>query len=344
MKLLHLTFHKGTELDIEYVFKKLGHDVTPCILDDGETDPISTATVQSKIYEVTHDRAEKAWNKNKEYYESFDGIITSDTCPVSRVFLQNNWSKLLIIWICNRFDYAIQHEIIDPEFYSLLRDIPNRKNVYIIGNAIIEQIYAKQIKNVDVGNLVIKPLGKNSISENMFKTYNETDNEIFYIPPYHNETKLMNLSQKLHSIGINNRRERFPNHISDLLEYKGCICIPYAWSTIVFFERLQLGLVTFIPTIRFLIELFHSGNWWFQPPFNIHYPQHLVLSEWYCQEHENLFVFFDSWDDLTDKIKNTNYIEKTEIILDFAKKHENDVLSKWNGIIDDYTKNNLEGV
>jgi hypothetical protein len=336
MKLLHLTFHKGTELDIEYIFKKLGHDVTPGILDDGETNPISTPTVQSKIYEVTHDRAQKAWNKNKDYYNSFDGIITSDTCPVSRVFLQNNWSKLLIIWISNRFDYAIKPEFMDPEFYALLRDIPKRRNVYIFGNTMIEHLYAKQIKNVDVASFIIRPLGKNSISENKFKTYNENDNEIFYIPPYHNETKLLNLSEKLHSLGINNRCERFPNHISDLLEYKACICIPYAWSTIVFFERLQLGLLTFIPTPRFLIELFHTGNWWFQPPFNIQYPQHLILSEWYCPEHENLFVFFDSWDDLVYKIKNTNYTEKTEIILNYAKQHENDVLTKWNSIIEHY--------
>ena len=228
----------------------------------------------------------------------------------------------------------------NPEFYQLLRDIPNRKNTYIFGNAVIENIYSTHLKNVDVGDFIIKPLGKNNISENMRKQYGENDKEIFYIPPYHNETKLLNLSEKLHSLGIDNKCERFPNHISDLLEYKGVVCIPYAWSTIVFFERLQLGLVTFIPTIRFLVELFSEGNGWFQPPFHISQPEFLVLSEWYCEEHQELFVFFDSWDDLTLKIKTTNYQEKTDIIMNFAKKHEETVLGKWESIITHYTINN----
>jgi len=334
MKLLHLTFHKGCELDIEYVFSKLGHDLSVMQFDDGETDLILHVR-----YEITHDKAQKCWNKYADYFNTFDGIITSDTCPNSRVFLQNNWKKLLIIWICNRFDYAIQPEYRDPEFYQLLRDIPNRPNTYIFGNTRIESLYCEQIKNVKISDFVIKPLGKNLISENMVQTY-ENGSEVFYVPPYHNETKLMDLSAKLTSLGIPNKCERFPNHISDLLEYKGGIYMPYAWSTIVFFERLQLGLVTFIPTIRFLMQLFSKGDGWFQPPFHPKQPENLQLSEWYCPEHKDIFVFFDSWEDLVDKVKTTNYKEMTQKVLDFAKKHEIETLSRWKSIIDDYTTRN----
>jgi hypothetical protein len=333
MKFLHLTFHKGCELEIEYAFNKLGHDVTVMRFDDGETEPFGTPTQQTKLYEVTHERAEKSWNKYREYYESFDAIITSDTCPVSRTFLQNGWKKPLLIWICNRFDYSILPERYDPEFYQLLRDIPNRPNVRIFGNAVIENLYSTQFKNVDVGDFIIKPIGKNMESRELTKTYDSNDRNIFYIPPYHNETKLMNLSDVLTKLGIENRCERFPNHISELLEYKGVVCIPYAWSTIVFFERLQLGLVTFIPTQRFLIELFRQGNWWFQPPFNINNPEALVISEWYCLEHADLFVFFDSWIDLMKKINVTNYEAKTKTILDFARRHEEESLARWKLVI-----------
>jgi hypothetical protein len=356
--------------------------------DDGETEPFGTPFVQSKIYEVTHDRAQKSWNKYKDYYNSFDAILTSDTCPVSRTFLQNGWTKPLIIWICNRFDYAmlpekcdpslfellinttklfdvalenksgaldnqlktilseinnrahlyLSPERYDPEFYELLRDIPNRPNVRIFGNAVIENIYSTHIKQVDVGDFIIKPIGKNMESKDKTKTYGPDDRNIFYIPPYHNETKLLNLSDKLTSLGIENRCERFPNHISELLEYKGVVCIPYAWSTIVFFERLQLGLVTFIPTPKFLIELFHQGNWWFQPPFNINQPELLVLSEWYCPDHKDLFVFFDSWTDLLEKTVGINYEAKTNTILDFARRHETECLLRWSDVISSVTQ------
>ena len=336
MRLLHITFHKGCELEIEYVFKRLGHDLEVMYFDDG----ISKG---EDLYKIDHNRAQRCWEKYKDYFHTFDGIITSDTCPTSRPFLQNNWSKLLIIWICNRFDYAIQPEFMDPEFYRLLRDIPKRKNVFIIGNSKIEPIYCKQIKQVDVGDFIIKPIGKNLLSDDNHQTY-EHSNEEFYIPPYHNETKLMDLSLHLQRLGIPNRCERFENHISELLCYKGIVSIPYAWSTIALFERLQLGLVTFIPTVRFLMELFTLGapNGWFQPPFSSYVPSEfqpeaLSLSEWYCEENKDLFIFFDTWEDLQEKVKTTDFNKKTETILLFAKEHHDEMLARWKYVIDMYT-------
>ena len=127
MRLLHITFHKGCHLEIEYVFKKLGHEIEVMYFDDG-------VSKGSDLYKIDHKLAQRCWDKYKDYFNTFDGIITSDTCPTSRPFLQNNWSKLLIIWICNRFDYEIKPEKDDPEFYQLLREIPNRKNVFILGD------------------------------------------------------------------------------------------------------------------------------------------------------------------------------------------------------------------
>lgn len=328
MKLLHLTFHVGCELEIEYVFNKQGHEITSMKFDDGF----------NKINEITHKQSQELWKKNKEYFNTFDGIITSYPCSLSRTFLQNNWSKLLIIWVCNRFDYSIQPEFLDPEFYSLLRSIKDRKNVYIFGNTFIENIYSVNVKNVDIGNFIIKPLGKNKISDFMYKTYSDDEADMFYVPPYQNETVLLNLSEKLESLGIENKCEKFKDHISELLGYKGIICIPYAWSTIAFFERLQLGLVTFIPSELFLIELFKEGKYWFQPPFHIDHPELLQVSEWYATEHRDLMVYFDSWNDLKLKIKNTNYQEKTKTILNYARMHEKETLERWNHVINDYLR------
>ena len=333
MRLLHITFHKGCHLEIEYVFKKLGHDLEVMYFDDG-------VTKGNDLYKIDHDRAQNCWDKYQEYFHTFDGIITSDTGPTCRPFLQNNWSKLLMIWICNRFDYEIQPETIDPEFYRLLRDIPNRKNVFIFGYSMIEPIYSRQFKNVDIGRFIIKPIGKNLISDDKRQTYKCED--IFYVPSYHNETNLMNLSEHLTTLGIQNKCERF-NHISELLIYKGIICIPYAWSTFALFERMQHGIVTFIPTIRFLMELFTRGapNGWFQPPFHSYMPEYfqpelLSLSEWYCEENKDLFVYFDTWDDLQEKVKTIDFIKKTETILLFAKEHQDEMLGRWKQIIDMY--------
>jgi hypothetical protein len=333
MKILHLTFHKGCELELEYAFKTLGHEITAMRFDDGETEPFGTPYVQSKMYEITHDRAQKSWEKYRDFYYSFDAIVTSDTCPVSRTFLQNNWEKPLLIWVCNRFDYAISPENLDPEYYHLLRDIPNRPNVRIFGYTQVENLYAKQIKNVDIGELVIKPIGKNVFSENFTKTYDD-GNETFFVPMHHNETKLMNLSEKSTAIGFHNECKHF-DHASELLKYKGIISIPHAWSTITFFEIMQLGIVTFIPTHRFLLELFKTGDWWFQPPFHISYPDSIIYSESYCPEHSELFVFFDSWIDLVGKINTIDFEEKTRTILAFARNHEREMMARWCSVTKD---------
>ena len=335
MKLLHVNFHKGCELDLEYVFTKLGHTIQSWRFDDGETQG-------NDIYKINYSRAQKCWDKYKDFFDTFDGIITSDTCPTSRPFLQNNWPKLLIIWVCNRFDYAVEG---DEQFYDLLRSIPNRKNVYISGNTQIENIYSRQIRNVDITNEIIKPHCKNLISGHLFKSYKLEDEDKFFVPVYENETKFMDLSQKLNELGIkNNNGKRFNNHVSCFLEYKGIICLPYAWSTIIFFEVMQLGIVYFIPTPRFLVEMSHSNQYliqryWFQPPYNGN-PHLLKAAEWYCDEHKDLIVYFDSWEDLKEKVRSTDYVEKTKNILEFAEKHSRTTLSKWNNILTDYLQSN----
>lgn len=329
MKLLHITFHKGCELEVQYAFEKLGHSLEVMHFDDGET-------TGGELYQINHLRAQKCWDKYKDYFNTFDGIITSDTCPTSRPFLQNNWPKLLIIWVCNRFDYAVEG---DEIFYNLLRDIPNRKNVYIAGNTEFENIYSKQLRNVDIGDLIIKPIGKNLISEGSYKTHSLLDEDRYFVPVYENETKFMNLSEHLNQMGIrNNNGIRFQNHISNLLSYKGIICLPYAWSTITFFEVMQLGIIYFIPSISFLIQLSSfrgmKQGYWFQPPCNA---ELLKYSEWYCDEHKDLLVYFDSWEDLKVKIKSLDYQAQTDKILAYAKVHSIENMKKWETIFTDYS-------
>jgi hypothetical protein len=247
----------------------------------------------------------------------------------------------LIIWVCNRFDYCIEPEYLDPEYYQLIRSIKNKKNVYIFGNTFIENIYSTNVKQVDIGNFIIKPLGKNKNHVFLYKTYSEYDHEIFFIPSYHNETVLLNLSAKLDAIGIENKCEKWKEDMSELVGYKGIVCIPHSWSSIPFFEILQLGIVLFVPSESFLIELFEDGNYWFQPPFNIQYGELLKISEWYAQEHKDLLVYFDSWSDLKTKIKNTNYQAKTQTMLNYGKLHEKETLERWNYIMNDYLNNSF---
>ena len=118
LKVLHISFHHGCQNDLEYIAQQLKFDLEFMTYSDD-------SVKGSDIYNITHDRALNNWNKNKDYYNSFDIIITSDTVPLSRIFLQNNFKKKLIIWICNRFDYAHQPDakkigFPDKEYFDLI--------------------------------------------------------------------------------------------------------------------------------------------------------------------------------------------------------------------------------
>lgn len=323
MKVLHMSFHTGCQNDIEYMAKELNLDLTFMEFDDG-------ITKTNTKYNIGHKRAEDCWNKYKDYFNTFDLVITSDTAPISRVFLQHNFSKKLIIWVCNRFDYydsaSLDCKFPDEEYYQLISSIKNKPNVIIAGNSFFENYYAKNIKNTDIGSLVIKPIGCMS---KLYENYNNTDvenkNETFFIPQYHNETILMNLHSKLTELNIKSFNGRHGG-LKDLQQFKGIIHIPYAWSTISMYESFHLGMIYFIPSITFIMTLSGSGNFWFQPPFS---KELLKLSEWYNDDNKENFVYFDSWEDLKNKINSTDYGLKKQLILSFAKEHCNKQLDMW---------------
>lgn len=320
MKILHISFHKGCINDINYVLNKLNLDFENMFFfNELDKDAIHGPY---HYYKLTKDNANMYWNKYKDFFNKFDCIITSDTAPLSRIFLQNNWNKKLIIWICNRFDYNVEG---DQHYYNLIREAYNKQNVDIIGYTAFENIYCKIIRDVEVGNKVITPCG--NISETYHKFVEKKElNDIIFVPPYHNDNKMMNLSDQLTNLGIKNFNGRYDGPM-DLLNYKCVVHIPYAWSNLAFFESFHLGVVYFIPSTNLLFELSTNHNFWFQNK-NLIY-KNIKLSEWYNPDYDNLLIKFDSWEDLKNKINSLNYEEHKLKLKEFGKKHEENILNSW---------------
>lgn len=335
-KILHLGFHQGLENELYSLSNELKLDLIfknfHFFLNNGSAD-----------YSVGHDKAKIVWDKFKDYFTKFDIIITSDTAPISRVFLQNGWpeisGKKLIIWVCNRFDYFDNASkdclFPDREYYDLIRQANSRKNVHIMGYTPFENYYGKMIKKVNFGNDITKPIG---ILSDKVWSYKSNPNrllndnpikDIFFIPPYHNDTKMMNLSQQLTNLGILNYSGRY-NGPLELSDFKGVIHIPYAWSNLALFEAFQLGIIYFIPSLTFMKQLSQNRKFFWSPPFNKNL---LYLSEWYCEENKDMFVYFDNWKDLQEKILTLDYEVKKNKILEFGKNHKEQMLNKWKKLI-----------
>ena len=330
MRVLHISFHTGCHNDITFLIDELNKN---------RTDKIKLSFMEFNDgtkgkYNIGHERAEKYYNKHFEYFNTFNIIITSDTAPISRVFLQNNWDKKLIIWINNRFDYCDEAtndcNFPDIEYYNLIKDAVKKDNVKIIGYTEFENYYCKYIKNIDIGNNVIKPIGCNSyIYENLNITKVEDKGNKFFVGSYHNDNIMINLKEQLCKYEIPCYNGRF-NGPKDLSEFKGVIHIPYAWSNYSLFEGIQNEIIYFIPSKEFLFELKKDKDFFWSPPYK---DSNLELSEWYNDDNKNCIIYFNSWDNLKIKIYTTNFKKKKQYLREFGDTHRKKMINLWKSIL-----------
>lgn len=333
---LHLTFHKGCVREIEYVAQELGIEITTLFIPDCKPytfDPMSHGNV---LYNMTKERANRIWKNLSDYFNTFDTILISDTTPIARIFLENNWQKPLIIWICNRFDYADQEtfeaDFPQQDYYDLIKNAIHLSNVRIFSFMDFEKIYMAE-KGIIIGNLSIKPCApiNQIISSTSFIPSIIDKSKTFFIPPYHNDTIFISLKEKCDELNIPAYGGKY-NGPSNLRGFKGIIHIPYSWSTIAFFENMQLGVPYFIPSYNFLKQLIQSSNSFFHPEGQFFLNEQFYrLSEFYNGQHPNI-IYFNSWHDLQEKVKNTDFSFLKEAIEEYAKIHRKKMLQKWEDI------------
>ena len=339
LRVLHLTFHKGCKKELEGVAKELSIDLTTWFIPDLPAGFFDGKTSGNALYNIGHERAHRIWDLHQDFFHAFDIVITSDTTPLSRIFLQNHWEKPLIIWICNRFDYcdaaSLDCPFPDQEYYDLFKAAMDQDNVTIVAYTEFEHYWARKM-GIETKSLTITPCGLNigelktsAIPKDIVKP------QTFFLPPYHNETIFMDLSSYLKERGIPNFCGRY-NGPADLKNFKGIIHLPYSFSNLALFENIQMGIPYFIPTIRFFEELVEQGNY-FHPNLSclIHDQVH-SLSEWYDPKHAEIFTYFDSWDDLIFKINHLEYEKKRKEIRAYGREIKKDNLKKWANLLRSY--------
>lgn len=338
-RFLHLSFHKTCLSEMAYIGKELGisidsKEMLSCPKEefDGVEEPWSSAR-----YAITQEMADAIWKNNEAYFQSFDGYIVSDTAPLSRIFYHNAPKKPLIIWICNRFDFWFTEKFPDQTYYAQFKKMSKDPNVHMIAWSPYEIAHCKHHFNIGIP-LLIKPIGlaHSTIDHPLYTNIPSTVDKptTLFVRPYGNE-KSLDVPGILTSLNIPHYYGYY-NGPKDLAGFKGAIHIPLATSNFFLFEYFSLGLIPFIPTKQFYLELSKNPllRWklWCKP---ITYPGYNDLfnySEWYAPEHKHLIVFFDSWDDLKRKIEKTNYLVYSRRLKAFSKAHKQKSLSAWHEV------------
>jgi hypothetical protein len=335
MRILHLSFHVGCINDLTYVFQTLGHTI------DYEKMSLPGCRVTPQI-------AEEYWQKHEARIQGYDVVLTSDTVALSYIFLRHleELRPHLIILNCNRFDYGMNSE---REFYSLLRQIHTHvKKVTYIPYTTFEQIWCAR-KGVYIHENPISPIGKWDPANTFTGKYilddfgqidrsnaTTSDADTVFLQMYHNHTRFINLKDLLVSNDISVANGGY-NYFHEIAGFKGLVVLPDAFSKYFAFESIQNELLVFLPTQRFLLELTGRPNYF----FNIDngnarlMPDWVNLCEWY--HYPETRVYFDSFDDLIQKIKGLTHEQRTEKqrwMKFYAAKIEEDTLRRWETVLD----------
>lgn len=332
MKVLHISHHIGCIRDHAYIYHKLGIECEFWKFTPG-------------VFMISKDLANQIWQEKKLYFNSFDYIVTSDTAPLSRIFMENidEVKPKIVVWVCNRFDYHMES---DWSFYQIFTEISKQHTdkFKIIPYSDFEGIYCSA-KNVHNLLPTITPIGKNSINVNVVNNYAE-DHGTFsdisdltdkvFIPIYWNDNKFF----KLNEILQRNEIQCYNGGYDDAKHLKHCLCMltfPDAFSKLIAFETIQNEVIVFLPSEEYLIQLHPTNNnghnYWFNHPFGHLNHESIKLCEWY--RYKECRIYFDSIEDLINKIKclNSDILEeKRKWCRFYAEKIESRNIELWKKI------------
>jgi len=309
------------------------------------------------LFHITKDIANSIWRDKKSYFNSFDYIVTSDTAPLSRIFMENidELKPHVVVWICNRFDYNMEP---DPSFYELFARV-HKNNVdkfTIVPFSDFEGIYYANKQTELLYHPTITPIGINKReldihidclkelqtsytddpnAKQSYKNLDEISDKIF-VSIYGNDNGFFKLKEMLETNGIQCFNGGF-KHPDDLRVCKAYVTFPDAFSKLLAFESIQSEVIVFLPSERFLVSLHPTSNngtqYWFNNPFGYLNLESIKLCEWY--RYEKCRIYFDSLEDLVSKIKQLSketIDEKKRWCRIYGKEIEETNMNRWKNV------------
>ena len=317
--ILHITNHIGTTKNIENMCKLLNLNLT-------------TQKWDYEFY-INETDSNIIWNRYEKYIENFDYVIFTDTSMIARPFLQNieKHKANIIIYITNRFNWGIWG-FEDSHFYNLYSNISNHERVYFSADNKYDMYFAK-LYNIffKIDNII--RLIPNIPSNNIIMPITDK----FFI--YNRGTKIENYRIYLDNLNIKydiygENHQRFKDHYH-ICEYTGIIHMPYQTNIQSLYENLAYNIIYFIPSKQFMFELINN-HWYYWEEKNKSKEiliNSILLSEWYLPENEDLFIYFDNWNQITEKINSINIAEKKALIQKHMEQNQLYNINSWENIL-----------
>jgi hypothetical protein len=314
-KILYVSRHDGTIANFDFIAKHLGFNTT-ILRPDFKYGGYPECYYNDKCISFV-----------KEKCSEFDYIVICDTIPDGFVFLINECNKKIILEITNRFDYGIKYK----NYYKIFAQAIKNKNIIIVENNPFEVYHACE-KNVFIKNYyLIRPIG-NPPNSTVRKEHKQYHDIVAIIDKYPTSKLLM---QKLNEVKL--PYKILPHkHGGPLVlsTYKAIIMLPYQVSVMKIMENLRYGVPMIIPSEKLLRELI-KGKYFF-PAKHLFKITDGVKNyiEFYNDLYRDYFIYFDSFNDLHNIIKYTDFKTFRENEKKFAIHYEQKALKMWEEILD----------
>jgi hypothetical protein len=331
-KALHITNHIGTIANIQNVFTLLG-----------ELDKLVTIKCPLQLH-ISQEYANILWISYEEIVRDFDTIIITDTAMYARAFFQNldKHNLRIIVYVTNRFDWGFfdTHEYDRPAYTQLYVEMSkhprvvfcadNRYDQYYCSLSNIQFYYGDVVRLTPSRSLLYNHHSSAKTSDEFHKI-NTKDTAFIYNrgSPIYLYMNLLNNQIPFEIYGRDYGAYRDITHIS---EYKCIIHLPYQTNIQSLWENLGYNNVYMIPSRRYIEELITTmADYYWEERRDF---KSLDLAEWYQPELSDLFVYFDSIEDLYMKFYNTDFSEKRNNISKYMDYHNVLYIHKWKGLLD----------
>ncbi len=282
------------------------------------------------IYEphFTEAKANEYWAKYRDYYDSFDSIFISHTAPPVRIFLQNGWTKPLNCWFWQSFDMDVPDK---PRYNQLILEGAGKPNVKFFSVEQHELRYARRILGRDFQAPVVPPF---IFVKNETKLPTPHGGRLV-ITPKANETRYMDLKQTLDQLGVPVYcHPRETGGAPDWRGIKAIIHVPYCSTPRSLYENWALENVYLVPSQEFFSWLHYQKNFWYGTCAS----EDISISQWWSQDHQDLFIYFDSFEHLKQIVNSPNFDamieDRKRNIRVYNEKHNTEALAKWRKIFD----------
>jgi hypothetical protein len=348
MKLFNLDCHISVIADLKNIFTELGHEVVSWSISGHnfvfDRDPSKVDVINQQTWWNLDDKmADEFYERYKDELSEFDAFIC--TYPLTFAKLYEKFKKPIILHVPIRYEVPFHNDKQKWEdFNEYLRNGIDQGLIIPVANSEYDKRYFEFFVGRECKFIP-------NVCEYTNTKWDPIKDKFLYssrLPANLDPTKIVNKD----TLG----RYKW----DDLSTFKGIIVIPYTCSTMSIFEHYTANIPLFFPSKKYIMELYQSfgqvvlseltWNRIFQlSPGSIiecdrsndpnAYNNLEIMDRWidysdfYNQDSMPHIVYFDSVEDLLQKLETTNLSEVSEKMSSFNELKRVKVYDEWNKIL-----------